>query len=413
MPFLPRFPRSKAKSGKFRGIWDFALILGKIASTQCSDATRLHVGAVTKMFDDEGKKIFFQELHKHWIEPELSNRRATGSLPENFMIYRCLIKLPHDNPPIVEFNDEIGWLTKPELAPGISMEEGQVILLHEIRGVKEVLPPEINGKRVAFIYLFWNGRSYNSVFDFTPNTPDELVGEIADQEFSLGTVIAEDIQAIFTEKAIHLYDNIQTELQNIGLWAVPSLLPYPITKIIKAVNDGDNDSARTVLIDFCTSEFLNNISSKWLNVVEFKVREKLIKDALHAHLEGRYGLSIFALLPQIEGIVTDWVYTQIPPEQVPWRPESKTKKFRDLVFDKASKTYTDRRILESTFEFVLNGPVLETFDNWLKVVDIAFPNRHAALHGRYEEMSYNEENSIKVFLLLDTIYHIIISLRVV
>jgi hypothetical protein len=359
------------------------------------------------MLDEEGKKTFFLEMHKHWIEPELSKRRENGSLPENFMIYRCLIRLPKSNPPIVEFNDEIGWRAKPELAPGVSMEEGQTILLHEIRGVKEVLPPEVDGQRVAFVYLFWNGQSYSSVFDFTPNSPDEL--ETSEENFSLGRVIAEDIQAIFTERAIHVYDSIQTQLQNIGLWAAPALLPYPITKIMRLVDEGDNESAHNTLIEFCTPEFLDNLSTKWFAIGQFKEREKIITDALHVHQEGRYGLSISALLPHIEGIVTDWIYTQIPPEQVPWRPESKTKKFRDLVSDKASKTYTNRRILESTFEFVLNGPVLETFNNWLDVVDIAFPNRHATLHGKYEEASYNEENSIKLFLLLDTIYHIIIS----
>lgn len=94
-------------------------------------------------------------------------------------------------------------------------------------------------------------------------------------------------------------------------------------------------------------------------------------------------------------------------EDIPWRTESKAKKFKDLVRRIPSATFTHRRILESTLSFVLEGPVLRTFKQWLDVLDPVFPNRHAVEHGRYDEKLYCEESSIKVFLLLDTIYHII------
>jgi hypothetical protein len=48
------------------------------------------------------------------------------------------------------------------------------------------------------------------------------------------------------------------------------------------------------------------------------MRKKLLQDSLDAHKMGKYGLSIHALLPQVEGIITDWVYEKLPDSEVPW-----------------------------------------------------------------------------------------------
>jgi hypothetical protein len=55
----------------------------------------------------------------------------------------------------------------------------------------------------------------------------------------------------------------------------------------------------------------------------------------------------------------------------------------------------------------LNGPVLSTFKDWQMKIDNSFPNRNAIEHGKYDDSFFTEENSIKLFLLLDTIHSII------
>ena len=60
-------------------------------------------------------------------------------------------------------------------------------------------------------------------------------------------------------------------------------------------------------------------------------------------------------------------------------------------------------------DFILEGPVLKTFKRWNDQIDDAFPNRHVIEHGRYDESLYTEENSTKQFLLLDTVYHIMLT----
>lgn len=116
-----------------------------------------------------------------------------------------------------------------------------------------------------------------------------------------------------------------------------------------------------------------------------------------AHGEGKYCLTIATMLPQLEGIITDWICTKVA--DPPFRQESKTHKFRDLVSDGPPTTYTFQRIVASALDFIISGPVLATFRKWFDSIDTSFANRHAVEHGKYEDALYTEENSIKLLLM--------------
>ncbi|HEX8459715.1 MAG TPA: hypothetical protein VF656_20640 [Pyrinomonadaceae bacterium] len=311
------------------------------------------------MLDAEGMKNMFGQIHKLWIEPEVNRRQEAGKLPDGFKIYRCLIRLPQNRPPIVEFNDEIGWVAEAEPAPDKEWIPGQPVYLHDIQKITAVQPPEVDGVRVAFVFLFWVGKSYSIMFDFTPNWPDGSISDEEKEEWSYGKVIAEYLQSLLTEQVIHVHDKFQQLLQKIGLWAAPALLPYPLNKIINRLEENDLSGARAVLVGYCTPSFLKILSSKWWDLEHFTSRKSLIEEALFAHEHGKYGLSIHTLLPQLEGIITDYITTKLPPEEIPWRQESKTKKFRDLVIENPPSTLTYRRIVESTMDFILEGPEME------------------------------------------------------
>jgi hypothetical protein len=363
-----------------------------------------------EVLDDEASKNLFNHIHKIWMEPEILRRKKTGSLPDDFQIFHCLIRLPKERPPVVEFNDEISWIASVKKAPGTSFEKGQAVFIHEIKEISAVKPPEVDGQRVAFIYLSWMGYGYQIFFDFTPNLPESTAPKVVEMPWGLGEKIAQSLQIILTEKTIHIHDIAQKKLQKIGLWACPALLPYPLSKILWQLGKNDVDGARATLLSYCSPEYIENLSSKWWNIEQFKIRKSLIQDAIAAHKEGKYGLSIHALLPQIEGIVTDYVSAKLPVEEIPWRQESKTRKFRDLVLGKPMTMFTYKRIVESTIDFILGGPVLETFKRWVDQINDAFPNRHVVQHGKYDEKLFTEENSVKLLLLLDTLYYILSAL---
>jgi len=359
------------------------------------------------MLDEAGARNLFNHIFELWIDPEIQRRKQVGGLPQDLKIFRCLIRLPKDKPSIVEFNDEIGWLASFKKAPSTFFKKGQTVYLHEIQKITAVKPPEVNGQKVAFVYLFFTGREYQIIFDFTPNVPEKLISEEEKKDWQLGKIIAESLQSLLIEKTIHIHDAKQTELQKIGLWAAPALLPFPLSKILERLEKGDIEGVHDTFLAYCTPEFIEKLSYKWWSIEQFRKRMNLIQDAVSAHKQGKYELSIYALLPQVEGIITDWVYGKLPEGEIPWRQESKTKKFRDLALDKPPTTFTYQRIVESAIDFILGGPVLKTFKRWVDQIDQAFPSRHVVQHGRYEPSLLTEANSAKLFLLLDTIYHII------
>ena len=290
-------------------------------------------GKMYDAFNDEkvGSNLFNQVM-KLWIEPEISKRKQKGILPENFKIHRCLIRLPQDGNPIVEFNNEVRFKAMAKFAPGTFKKKGELVYVHEIKEIGKVLPPEVEGKRVDFVYICSTDYGYQIFFDFTQSSPSGRITR-KEENWELGDMIADFQRRILTERVIRIHDKAQALLQEIGLWAAPALLPYPLNRILYKLSEGDARGARKTLVEHCTPGFIENLLPKWQTVKEFEERNGLIQEALDAHKKGQYRLSIYALLLQVEGIITDWIYTKLP-GKIPWRQVSKTKKFQDVILEK-------------------------------------------------------------------------------
>jgi hypothetical protein len=183
------------------------------------------------------------------------------------------------------------------------------------------------------------------------------------------------------------------------------LIPYPLGQIAQHLSSNDEASARSLLITFCNADFLENIVSAWWRVPEFEFRRSLIEDALWAHREGKYHLSISTILPHVEGIIVHWEFNQGMTAR--FRAESRIRDFQERTRGQAKTPFLYTSVHSETIDFILTGPVLSTFQNWQDTLDPAFPNRHAIGHGRYDPSLFTEETSIKVFLLLDTVKQLI------
>ena len=354
------------------------------------------------MLDQAGIQTLFDDVHRLWVEPELVRRREKSSITDNFRIRGCLIRLPVGSDPIVEFNDEIVWEVKVTTAKGIEFKRGDPVYLSQVDHIEGVEPPKVDGVIVPFFFLFWSGKVWRIIFDASLETNE-------DWQTTHGASIVEHLNHILAERSIHTFDVVHTDMEPIALWPAPALIPYPLSALCELCRDGKIDEARVCLVEHCSCDFLANFVATWNRVPAFRDRSQLFADALHAHATEKYTLSISALVPQIEGTITDWLYSKLPSTEIPWRHESKAKKFRDLVTLGARRTYTDQRIAECVAEFIVNGPVLESFSEWLAPISSSFPNRHVVGHGKYDMSLYTQENSIKMFLMFDTLYSIMFA----
>ncbi len=315
--------------------------------------------------DAEAANMFFEQIHGTLIEPELARRSSSRQLPQGFKIYRARVLLPKGAPPVVAFNDDIEWLYRMELGETGTAKVGDVVHWDQVRRITSVAAPEIDGVRVAFVYLFKVTKGYQFIFDFSPNlTPDEAVGlPPTDWGETFGPAIARTIQDGHVERSFHLDDLVRIQLTALGFWPAPALVPFPFREIVRHVAEGDPEAARRALIMHCTPAFVTSVTESWWATPEFAVRRTLLSDAVRAHGEGRYVLSIPALLPQLEGLITDWMVRIVPQAQVPFKQKPKTVKFRDLVLGTEGKSFVFRKVVDASLSIhPLEGPVCRAFN---------------------------------------------------
>ena len=93
--------------------------------------------------------------------------------------------------------------------------------------------------------------------------------------------------------------------------------------------------------------------------------------------------------------MTDWLHATIP--NTPWRQDSKTKKFRDVIASYPDATPAYQQVVQSAISFILHGPALADFTSWYASFDTSFANRHVVGHGRFDPQVYSKENSVKLF----------------
>ena len=358
---------------------------------------------IPPILDESGYLNLFNQIKQTWVDPELEKRKQAGKIKDGFTVEKILIKMPRDKPAIIQFNNECGWIAHVQKDHDSSFQKNDPVYIHQIIKIIDVMRPKIDDSPVAFIFLHMVKGMWRISFDFLPSHEDWNEFE---KHWPLGKIIANSLQQDIEEKIIMITPAANNLLAEVGLWGSPALIPYPLSKIIKQLSENDKIGAIKTLEEVCNLEFIEKLSVDWFDNQVFTKRKKIIQEALAGHKQELYTLTISALLPQIEGIVTDWIIIKNPGEEIPWRQESKTKKFQDLAIE-GMTSVTYNIIVNSTINFILNGPVLETFKTWIEKTNDAFPNRHVVEHGKYTDSLFTKANSIKLFLLLDALYHII------
>jgi hypothetical protein len=349
----------------------------------------------------------FNQITNLYIMPEIRKRRDEGKLSNEFRVKQCLIKLPRNREPIVLFNDEVSWRVKVVVSEAV--QAGDTPYLHQLTDFDSVVLPEESGERVAFIFLKHRvGDKYDIIFDATPNQELALEERQAEEKQVQDLFITLITQNL-TDYAAEVFscNETQSMLYKNGLWLIPRLMPYPLSEVVRLIETSPKEAIATIQKYCYEKDLLEKMLEDWQSVDIFKSRQTILEDCCFAHKNGKHSLSIHTLMPQLEGIITDWIFTQLPDKEVPWKQESKTKKFKDILINKDPFSLSYPIVVESAISFIVDGPVLSTFKKWFDTVDNVFPNRNVVQHGRYEESLYTEINSLRLFLLLDTIFYLI------
>jgi hypothetical protein len=200
---------------------------------------------------------------------------------------------------------------------------------------------------------------------------------------------------------------IKPTLLAAGFWITPSI-SYPLLLRIReryAAGDLTTAALQSIFVETYRADdcrALRGMVQKWQRNPLFAARMPIFVDALQAHCDGKYTLSIPALLPQIESIAS--ALTGVAPGKTFKAVTTATKQINGsflpaitsevLLAYITTMAYADTREPAYAAELARHG-----------VQPNQVLQRHAILHGLVVDYA-NEENSLRAFLLLDALSYI-------
>lgn len=147
-------------------------------------------------------------------------------------------------------------------------------------------------------------------------------------------------------------------------------------------------------------ENLDSMVDSWRDHDLFIPRMHIIGDALDAHRNGKHTLSVPTLLPQIEGILSDYVYVN----DLPAKCGKIQQVYNTAIGDLDSYSLSSWAIANTLlYQLQTNTYVFTDFEAELsKSVNNRQTTRHTVLHG--VAINYHKPiHSLKAFVLLDAI----------
>lgn len=152
---------------------------------------------------------------------------------------------------------------------------------------------------------------------------------------------------------------------------------------------------------------LQEIVASWEENPYFVRRMSILHDALEAHIQGKYTLSIPALLSQVEGVASGIVE----------KPAGDTTRIMKTAIENIDYGNFVRAACKDILVAFVTSPVgyggvkseymtLEKYPEWLKAkghLESQTLNRHAILHGMQIDYA-SKENSLRALLLLDVLF---------
>lgn len=175
-------------------------------------------------------------------------------------------------------------------------------------------------------------------------------------------------------------------------WTPPRDIRYSaIKKIVTIFENEDLQSASKkideILLNYYSDDEILSTLKGWRGKEFLHKRIGILEDIIDAHLQGKYNLSIPAILPQIEGVIADVNYHKgrMQGKQLKKYMNKRLKDAEDFYYSGAFKNY-------------LTDIVYAQFEHGEKVESPL--SRNAILHGA--DVFYgNKKNSLNAILMFD------------
>lgn len=178
-----------------------------------------------------------------------------------------------------------------------------------------------------------------------------------------------------------------------GWFYFPSMRDVPLKLILGAIHKlPENPTALDEMfcMYFSADDYaqLKHMVRHWQKNPVFKDRKPIIEDALSAHIDGKYTLSIPTLLPLIEGVARDQALTlnilsKIPTPKGDKLPTLNSRGFQKLIEQSHYKSEPICGLSDLRDDQLFEGFLVEIlWQDTSKLQDPLITNRHIVLHKK-------------------------------
>lgn len=195
-----------------------------------------------------------------------------------------------------------------------------------------------------------------------------------------------------------------------GLWLTPSMTPDLVATVVERYEQGKKRTIPALIDGFYRRNswgILRDAVRSWESYEFFTPRMPIFYDAVEAHIDKKWTLTIPALIPHIEGIAGEILLANgisFTKEAIIISTGQKTypgSVFGKLSADKVSPTMD---VIISSLLYYLEGTLYEykDFEDFPKIRRLRTLNRHAVMHG-YQINYATRLNSLRCFLASDSL----------
>lgn len=203
----------------------------------------------------------------------------------------------------------------------------------------------------------------------------------------------------FADEGVRLDVLIKT-----GWWYCPSMVNVgaePLKNAALKFKKGNRKAMTNLIVaSYHKDNFqlLKSTVNSWQNNKLFKKRMRTIKDSLDAHIDGKYTLSIPALLPLVEGIATEYCKSKkINLIGIRSKGNAKVEKAFEELLNSKGYPFEFPDLFIEILNTVIYQDTSKVNDPFQKKL-----NRHGVLHGSYVRY-YDTPRSLRCFLILDAL----------
>lgn len=204
--------------------------------------------------------------------------------------------------------------------------------------------------------------------------------------------------------------NISVPFRECGLWLTPSMTPNLVKVVVERYEQGRGRTIAALIEGFYRRNnwrVLKDAIKSWHSYEFFRPRMPIFYDALDAHINRKWTLTVPALLPHVEGIAGEILLANklsLSKESIMITKGFKT--YPSSLFGKlrADKVTPTMDVIISSLLYYLEDTLYEykDFKDYPKTRRLQTLNRHAILHG-FQINYATRLNSLRCFLALDSL----------